>query len=342
MITPASRVGDGRWIDAVVERIAPGGSTNVHEGLMKGFAEVDRNYDVRRNNRVILLTDGVANIGVTDPNRIAAEAKAYNDKGIYLSTIGLGLNEYNDKLLIQLANQGKGAYHFISSAEEIDKVFRREVSGLFQKVASEVSITVRPDPSVAVESVTGYDGRPPSGPVQVRLRDMGTGDNQVVLVKLNLEPAESGRRSIATVELRYQDLFSKKETTASQAVLAQTVRTGNYDPTWDVEMLRNVAIQRLAEGLKEIDRLAKAWRYQSAWDLAYGLEQDLRAVARLSGDAELLRDAETMRKYEDTLAGLIRKETGRAPQVPAESGSSLPQRDRVPAPNPAIPTIVIE
>jgi hypothetical protein len=291
---------------------------------------------------VILLTDGVANVGEANPQKIASMARGYNDKGIYLSTIGLGQGEFNDALLIQLANQGKGAYHFINSAAEMDKVFRQEVNGLFQKAASDVSILVRPDPSVTIEAITGYEGRPPAGPVQVRLRDMGTGDNQVVLVRLNLASSESGRRPVASVELRYQDLFSKREGSSSQTVVAQAVRTANYDPTWDVEVLRNVTIQRTAEGLKEIDRLYRARSYQAAWDLAYGLEQDLRTVARLSNDSELLKDADTMRKYEDTLGRLVQQETGRSPQAPSDGGSRVPQRGRDSLPPPAAPAIDIK
>ncbi len=99
VILPARRVGtDLGWIDAMIERLVPIGNTNLHAGLMLGFREVDSNFDIRRNNRVVLLTDGIANQGVTDPARIAADALAYNQKGIYLSTIGLG-RDFNDKLL---------------------------------------------------------------------------------------------------------------------------------------------------------------------------------------------------------------------------------------------------
>ncbi|MCP4616939.1 MAG: VWA domain-containing protein, partial [Bradyrhizobium sp.] len=61
VVLPAQRVGDYGWIEWTIERLYPRGSTNLHAGLMLGFQEVDKNFDVRRNNRVILLTDGIAN-----------------------------------------------------------------------------------------------------------------------------------------------------------------------------------------------------------------------------------------------------------------------------------------
>src|SRR5262249_30685781 len=147
VLRPAAPVGDGAWINGTVDRLRPGGSTNLNAGLLAGFQEVDRNFDVRRNNRVVLLTDGVANQGVTDPDRIASMARAYNDKGIYLSTIGLGREEFNDALLIRLANQGRGAYHFLNSAADLDRFFSEGVAGLVQKAASDVAVTILPEPA---------------------------------------------------------------------------------------------------------------------------------------------------------------------------------------------------
>ncbi len=342
LIVSATKVGDGSWIENAVNRIEPNGSTNLYDGLMLGFKEVDRNFDVRRNNRVILLTDGIANVGTTDPTQIANAAKAYNDKGIYVSAIGLG-KDFNDPLLSTLAKQGKGGYHFIDSAEEMDKVFRKEASGLMQKAASDVAITIRPDASVRIEELTGYEGRPPSGAFQVRLQDMGTGDSQVVLARFSVNPGASGRRVLATVELKYQDLFSKRNETLTQTIYADANRLGNYNPTWDVEVLRNVTIQNTALGLKQIDQLYKAQRYQDAWNVAYRLEQDLRTVARLTNDAQMSKDADLMRKYQDTLSKWVQKQTGRAPQIPESSGDTgTSNRGRLPTPTGNPPVIDIK
>ena len=143
VLLPAQPVGDKQWIQAAIDRIRPAGSTNLHAGMMLGLQEVDKNFDIRRNNRVILLTDGIANRGVTDPTQISTDALAYNQRNIYLSTIGLGL-EFNDALLSQLARQGKGGYSFVDSAQEMDRIFREHVAGLKQRAASEVSLTILP------------------------------------------------------------------------------------------------------------------------------------------------------------------------------------------------------
>jgi Ca-activated chloride channel family protein len=314
VIVPAREVGDGGWIDQAIARLEPAGSTNLHGGLMFGFREVDRGFDLRRNNRVILLTDGIANVGVTDPDRIAADAQEYNRRGIYLSTIGLG-RDFNDALLSRLAVQGQGAYHYVDSTEEMDKVFRKEVLGLVQKAAANVSVLLSPGDGVRLMSLTGYEGKPPAGPVEIRLRDMGTGDSQVVLAELDVASDRAGRRLLAEVELKYTDLFSNRQATETAAAYADAEAAEYHEPLWDLEVLRNVTIQRAAEGLKEIDRLYTSARYREAWDLARRLEQDLRRVADLTNEEQMEKDADLMRQYQETLAEWVESQTGSKPDT---------------------------
>ena len=342
VILPAQEVGDGRWIATAIDRLQPGGTTNLHAGLMLGFREVDRNYSIRRNNRVILLTDGIANQGETNPNRIAADAKVYNDRGVYLSTIGLG-RDFNDALLISLANQGKGAYHFIDSAEEMDKVFRKEVTGLVEKVASEVSITIRPGSGMRLIGLTGYDGQLPTGPVEVRQRDMGTGDSQVLLAHLEASPSPGGQRLLATVELRYKDVTSQRDEIVTAPAYAIAGPSDSFDPLWDLEVLRNVTIQHTAEGLKEIDRLYQARRYRDAWDLARQLEQNLRRVAGLTKEDQMAEDADMLSKYQATLAEWVESETGRLPLASEATGEAREGRGgRQMLPSPGMPVVDVK
>ena len=172
----------------------------------------------------------------------------------------------------------------------------------------------------------------PTGPVQIKMHDMGTGDSQVVLARMRVASGASGRRNLATIELRYRDLFSQRDETMTQTIMADAARMNNYDATFDVEVLRNVTIQKTAEGLKEIDRLYKAQRYQDAWQLANRLEQDLRYVAKLTNEAQMIKDADMMRKYQDTLSKWVEKQTGRAPTSSSGVSSDQPIHGREPTP----------
>jgi Ca-activated chloride channel family protein len=300
----AQPVGNGRWVRNIVNSLSPGGSTNLHAGLMRGFEEVWKNFDIRRNNRVILLTDGIANVGVTNPDRIAADALEYNRKGIYLSTIGLGM-DMNDELLNTLADQGHGAYHFIDSAQEMDKVFRKEVDGLVERVANDVRVNIQPAHGVQLTSVTGYEGTPPQNGVQVVLYDMGAGESQVLIVRLHVSPCRSGEQELVEVTLQYSDVFAQKPRQVSNWVSTQAITVDRYNPLVDIEVRRNAAIVRMAEALKEIDALCDAGRYEQAWDIAFEMEYELRAVAALAGDPQMVEDADLFSRYQMTLENVL-------------------------------------
>jgi len=339
VLLPAQPVGDGDWIQTTVEQIRPNGGTNLHAGMMLGFQEVERNFDARRNNRVILLTDGIANAGITDPARIAADALAYNRRGIYLSTIGLGL-ELNDALLSQLADQGQGGYSFVDSAQEMDRIFREHVAGLKQRVANEVNLTVIPADGVRLIGVTGQDDISPAEALNVPLWPLGTGDSAVMLAQLQVEPASgtAGLRPLATVQLHYFDEFAQRPVTLEQTIAGEMVEnmTG-YDPTWEVDILRNVTVQQTAEGMREIDRLFQSGQYETAWRLAVSLEQKLNEVAQLTHDSQMRQDVELMQRYQQTLADAVWQTENHAPQLTSAEAEQLSFHDEAEAPVPAMP-----
>jgi Ca-activated chloride channel homolog len=330
LLLPAQPVGDARWVQAIVDGIQPGGGTNLHAGMILGLQEVERHFDIRRNNRVILLTDGIANQGITDPAQIAAEALAYTQKGIYLSTIGLGL-EFNDALLSELARQGQGGYSFVDSAEEMDRIFREHVAGLKQRVANNVNVTLTLEPGVKLLSLTGLEGALPAGGVNVPLWPLGTGDSSIILAELQVESGWAGLRPLVRVQLSYFDEFAQQPVTVEQTIQAELATDlRGYDPTWDLEIFRNVTLQRTAEGMRQIDRLFQAGRYEEAWGLARNLEQQLNEVAHLTSDETVAKDVALMGRYQQTLAEALWQAEGRTPgqpeDQPAAPASQRPYR----------------
>lgn len=339
LLWPSQPVGDGHWIRATVESLRPGGNTNLHAGLMLGLQEVERHFDIRHNNRVILLTDGIANRGTTDPNSIAREAPAYNQHGIYLSTIGLGL-DFNDQLLSTLAQQGRGAYHFVDSAQEMDKVFRREVEGLVERVANDVRVNILPQSGVRLESVTGLQGSPPPGGANLGLQDMGAGDSQVLMVRLEVGHGVKSRRPLAEVTLSYFDVFAQRPREDVRSVVAHVIDTSAYDPLIDVEVLRNATIVNSAEALVAIDELFGQGQYDSAFYMAQAMEQDLRRVAALTGDGQMVEDADLFARYQVTLSNALGYDPAVYPPPPPSS-QYQPQRWGAIDPEP-LPTLALD
>src|SRR5918911_4917824 len=135
---------------------------------MLGYQEALKNYRKDATNRVVLLTDGIANQGVTNPAQIAQDSLSFNDRGVDLSTIGVGL-DLNKDLLRQLAKSGRGLFHFVADAQDIDKVFLKEVQSLVAPVASEPNLEVEYDHRLELAQVYGYEPERTPGGLKIKL-----------------------------------------------------------------------------------------------------------------------------------------------------------------------------
>ena len=132
---------NAKVIYAAIDKIQANGSTNLHAGLMLGYRQAEANFDPERTNRVILLTDGRTNTGQVHLDTIASQSKEYNQKGIDLSTIGLG-NDLNHDLLRRLAKAGRGLIHFVGDEADIEKTFVAEFDSLLAPAARQVKLSI--------------------------------------------------------------------------------------------------------------------------------------------------------------------------------------------------------
>ncbi|HEX5034598.1 MAG TPA: hypothetical protein VFW62_08970, partial [bacterium] len=132
-------VGRDGWTgyDRTVDELAPRGSTALHDGLVEGYKLAERFYEAEKINRVLLITDAIANTGELSPDLMASIGKYYDTKRIALSGIGVGL-DFNDELLDTLTEKGKGAYLFLGLREALPRVFGSDFVSLLETVARDV------------------------------------------------------------------------------------------------------------------------------------------------------------------------------------------------------------
>lgn len=261
---PAGRVGDGYSITRAIDYIQPGGSTNIHGGLILGYQEAKKNFRRGVTNRVILLTDGIANVGVVEPSKIAADSLEYNGQGIDLSTIGVGLDLNND-LLRTLAKSGRGLYHFISDYNDIDKVFVNEVQSLISSVAKRVDVRIEYGPGLQLQKLYGYSPRFDRKSVSVTLDDMNNGLTQVVIAKFR---ADNLRGSVPVkVWLSYFDVKRQRIVEEVQELRLSASDQDHGDMLSDVEVKKNFTIAELAGSLYDMTELAKRRDYRKAQDV---------------------------------------------------------------------------
>src|SRR5690606_6394609 len=140
----------------IIRRIEPRGSTNLNDGLSQGYAAADAAYQPTYTNRVVLATDALTNTGVTDQGLISIVAKHFDARRIRLSGVGVG-SEFNDSLLDELTERGRGAYVFLGSEAEVDAVFGSRFTSLVETIANDVHFKLSLPPSLAMNVFYGEE-----------------------------------------------------------------------------------------------------------------------------------------------------------------------------------------
>lgn len=206
-----------------IEQLVPQGSTNAEEGIRMGYEMANRNFNPNSINRIILCSDGVANVGRTSAEEFLTFIKGYADKGITLSAIGFGMGNYNDVLMEKLGDKGNGHYAYVDSWEESRRVFIENLTGMLQVIARDVKIQVDFDPNVVERyRLLGYENRDVADD---KFRDdkedggeIGSGHTVTALYEIKLK--SEARGDIGTIYVRYKDPDSFRVSEISERIAA--------------------------------------------------------------------------------------------------------------------------
>jgi Ca-activated chloride channel family protein len=211
-LDPGGRVRLEQAIGGIVER----GGTNLHGGMVLGQRELlgrQRSNPASvagRVNRVVLLSDGQANEGITDRTTLGRIAGAAADQGVRLTTVGIGLG-FNEDLMELLAENGRGRYYYAQDAGSLDQVFAGELAALQATVASATELRLVPGcPGVEVLEVFGYETRRQGAATVVPMVDLSGGDSRRLVAKLRVPTGATGRADLLAVELAYTDTRTRR------------------------------------------------------------------------------------------------------------------------------------
>jgi Ca-activated chloride channel homolog len=299
VLLPARRLTDRGIVKQLIQRIAPGGATNIHAGLMMGYQEARKNYRRDATNRVILLTDGIANRGETAPEKIAQDSLRFNDEGIDLATIGVGL-DLNEDLLRQLAQSGRGLFHFVADAQDIEKVFIDELQSLISPVAYEPKLEIEYDPDLELMQIYGYQPELRKNGVTLKLDNMNHGLTEVVLLRFRLaERRAIPSRLLVKVRFTYYDLEQKKQIIKTQESFLKNGPPG--DLLKDPEVGKNYSIALLAQAIRDMAEACEARRFQEAENLlTAAIDRTYRRYPHLE-DPDIRRTLSIAQRYQNNL-----------------------------------------
>lgn len=157
---PATAGNKTSTILSAIDRLTAGGSTNGEAALKLAYNEAAQHFKKDGINRILLMTDGDFNVGMSSNKDIIDMVEQQRKRGISLSTLGFGTGNYNEHMMEQIANKGNGNYSYIDSLSEAQKVFGEEMAETFNTVAKDVKLQLEFNPATVKEwRLIGYENR---------------------------------------------------------------------------------------------------------------------------------------------------------------------------------------
>lgn len=185
---------------ACISRLRAGSSTNLAGGWFTGCHEIAENQREGMQNRALLLSDGLANVGITDVEMLSRHSHEIASRGISTSTFGVGL-DYNEHLMEALANNGDGNYHFIESPQGIPEIFESEFKELAAITARDVVVKLAFPKDVELQVMGSWRYEKSEGEMTIFLGSLFSGKQQEILVKVLTPPAAEHKHVKFTAEI---------------------------------------------------------------------------------------------------------------------------------------------
>ena len=287
-------------LKARINRIRPGGGTALHAGVMMGAKQVRRFLEKERVNRIILLSDGLANQGPSSTSELAGLGRELRGEGIAVSTIGLG-DDYNEDLMTALAESSNANYYYVKDAEKLPGIFAEELGAARSLLARSVIIRIQAPDGVRLKEIIGRpDIECRDRVAEIKMPELFGSEKRRFLVRCVAEGNPAGPIEAAQVELNYASrdgapapaqrlaakvAFTDDETKADKSVQAEVVREQSVVQN---RLAKELAVKLADEG-KAKDAVA-VLRQQAAANAAAPVPMQVPGMAEENRKLEAAAD----------------------------------------------------
>lgn len=306
VLLPSMLADNPAGITRAIASIRAGGSTDLFEGWRQGSEQVKQFQDANSLNRVILLSDGQANVGETNPDTIAGKVHRLMEKGVSTSTMGVG-DDYNEDLLEAMARSGDGNYYYIQSPDELPGIFKVELQGLAALVGQRVSLGIRGLNGVIVSDVLNDFDHTRAG--NYKLPNLVHGGKVSVVVRLKV-PAIANSTELCSVRLAFDEAKAAERHSEIAKLELGSVPYGQLDefPT-NEEVERVTALLMAArarkEAVRQLDRgdhlaarttLSAAMGAMASMPMSFEVREEMDMLQDLDQDLEARQDDRLRKK----------------------------------------------
>ena len=221
VLVPATKISNKNEIFQAIDRIEAGGKTALFAGVSKAADELRKFLDKERVNRIILLSDGLAHVGPSSPGELGELGKSLIKERISVSTIGLGL-DYNEDLMVKLAQRSDGNHYFVDQAEELAGIFNEEFGDVLSVVAQEVTVKIKCKPGIRPIRMLGREADIAGQLVVTSLNQIYSQQEKYILLEIEVPATEKDQsREVATVVVAYDNMATRTRDRLKSSVSAR-------------------------------------------------------------------------------------------------------------------------
>ncbi|NMG20484.1 vWA domain-containing protein [Brasilonema bromeliae] len=271
-VVPPQPVTDKAALKNSIRKVRAGGITNLSGGWLKGCEHVKTQLDPQKINRVLLLTDGHANMGIQDPKILTATSGQKAEEGITTTTLGFAQG-FNEDLLIGMARAASGNFYFIQSIDEATEVFSIELDSLRAVVGQNLKVTLELADGVSLVDTLSFAkvSQNEAGLAVITLGELYEGEDKLLGLSLLISSAQVGE--LPVMRLHYS-------ADVVQDDLIQSV-SGTADIVAKVGTVEEAALASTSRIILELSRLTIAKAKETALDLAeHGKHQEAEQILR--------------------------------------------------------------
>jgi Ca-activated chloride channel family protein len=300
ILSPSSPVTNKELLKKKVAEIFDRSATNLSGGMLEGYAQVKSTYLSKNVNRVLLLSDGLANEGITDPLKLHQIVKQRStEDGISISTFGVGA-DFNEDLMTDLAEYGNGNYYFINSSDKIPEIFAKELKGLLSVVAQNSKLRIKyPGYNLKLNKVYGYPYSEENGEVIVDFKDIFSEEEKAVLLKFDITGPVKHLLEFES-RLTYDNAVTYKREDLRQYVqLIPVSDTSKFSSGKSEEVSQNIVLFESNELMQKAIKAADERKFTEADSLAkMDIQYMEKSFKKIKADSALIKQYNNLKKYQ--------------------------------------------
>lgn len=294
-LIPAQPARNIEWIESRIRGITSRGNTALFGGVGQGAAEVRKNLEGKYVHRIVLLSDGLANVGPASPDDLGRLGASLMKEHVSVSTIGLG-NDYNEDLMTKLSGQSDGNSYFAENSGDLTDIFAKELGDVLSVVASKVTLEVEFPEGVRPIRIIGREGRMKGNRIEFTLNQLYGGQEKYALVEVEVSASEAkAEREIASARCAYEDPVSQRLLSSEGQARAKFSESNdeiqrNINAPVQVEWAKNETAAAREEAIKLADEGKRDEATKKLKDNNFFLRQNLAPAAAAAPAVQMTLD----------------------------------------------------